>query len=223
MAVNMITSSTVSAIFDLDGTLVDSAQQIFNCVAAVRTEYQLTPKGIQEVTSSIGLPVEELFLDCPPNICETVIQRFRFLLKREICEGNPLFAGSLEVVQLFRSFGWKIGVATSKPHSLARLVVEKSSLNGMIDWTQGLMDFPAKPDPAVILECKKVLPSAKYVMFGDRPEDMIAGIKAGCVAVGVAQSAHTQEQLLDVGASLVFSDMLALYSEVDALISCLEC
>jgi phosphoglycolate phosphatase-like HAD superfamily hydrolase len=112
--------------------------------------------------------------------------------------------------------GVHTAVATSKPTDLAELVVENSKYKGLFDKISGIGIYNPKPDPGVILEVVRSASLENAVMFGDRPEDMIAAKRAGIVAVGIAQTAFSRDELLLSGADKVFNSFQELSSAIDS-------
>lgn len=157
----------LSLIFDLDGTLIDSFDQISRSCIKVRNKLDLRPVLEEELMKFIGLPAETLFSDGPPERLEEAVAMFREELIKEIDRGSKTFPGVVELLGLIRSRQIETAIATSKPHHLAEMVVEKSPLKGLVDYVQGINGFAPKPDPTVILRCQKMIPSDIFVMFGD--------------------------------------------------------
>lgn len=203
-------------IFDLDGTLVDSLKQIENALDSTRINfgYEATPNG--QIFRKLGLPIGELLsdLDLSPKIQEDLIIGFRRELARQISISNQLYSGAKELMSLLRAQGFKIAIATSKPTYLAKMVVKNSTISLKIDFIQGTDNFPPKPDPEVIQRCVSALNSKNPIMLGDRTEDVLAAFAAGIPAIGIAQSAHTEEMLRESGALLTFENIGMLYTHI---------
>ncbi len=203
-------------IFDLDGTLVDSSQQIYESVNYSRILKEFPVITHQKVREILGLPAEHLFLDLGVSDREIreLVFVFRAKLSESILIGNKLFPGVIESLKHFKSEGFLIGIATSKPGALTKLVIENSLLKPYIDYFQGTDGFPAKPNPEVIYKTITALGASKAVMIGDRLEDILAATAAGIPSIGVAQSAHTKKQLLDSGSSLAYHSMIELHESI---------
>ena len=206
-------------IFDLDGTLVDSLEQIHDAVNYARVQSGYSELPLSSVREFLGLPAEVFFLDLPitPDRVKQLVELLRMQLRVSISTNNKVFPGVIDTLSALKKSGIFVGIATSKPDALAQLVVRNSTLFPYIDFCLGTDGFPAKPDPAVILKSMHILGTNDAIMVGDRIEDVNAALAAGIPAVGVSQSAHSQEQLRDAGASLTFDSMIQLNKSISAL------
>lgn len=194
-------------IFDLDGTLIDSKYQITECVNEARQYFGFFSADPDELFSKIGLPVESLFadLELSGSAMKEIVNYFRVKLSETISINNKVFPGVLDFLSSARELGIGIGVATSKPNDLAKKVVANSALAELIDYVQGLDNFPGKPDPEVIIRVMHNLPSSSYFMFGDRIEDIEAAKSAKINGVGIAQGFHSEADLSKAGAIKTYS------------------
>jgi len=209
-------------IFDLDGTLIDSFEQILQCCKKVRKRLKMPYMTDSDIKALIGLPAVNLFCDDPGIKVEEAVQLFRSELKIEICSGNKLFPGVETLLNKLRAKDINIAIATSKPHELALLVVKNSRLDELVDYVQGIDGFPAKPDPAVINRCQDALPAKKFSMIGDRIEDIVAGQKAGCYSIGIAQGFSGETDFQKVGAHETFLSIEELSNNLDLVLTRME-
>ena len=206
-------------IFDLDGTLVDSKFQIASCLNIAREDAGFRNLDEKKVFDLIGLPVEALFddLQISRQEIQKIVVHFRELLEKKVGEDTPVFPGVNEFLSHSKLIGIGVAVATSKPHYLAIKTINNSKLFGLVDFIQGIDGFPGKPNPAVILRCMDAIPAKRYVMFGDRIEDIQAANYAGIESVGIAQGAHSKEQLISAGCKLVVKDFIELNNIFDRI------
>jgi phosphoglycolate phosphatase len=199
-------------IFDLDGTLIDSHNQIEKAMNQARIElgYGKSPSG--QIFEKLGQPVYELFgdLDLSPNLQEQLISLFRSYLNKKIEVHNQCFPNVIELLSLIRANKIKIAIATSKQTVMAEKVVKNSLLVGNIDHVQGTDGFAPKPNPEVIQLCLHNFPGHQAIMIGDRTEDILAAKNAGITSIGVAQSAHSESKLLSAGAVQSFRNITQL-------------
>jgi phosphoglycolate phosphatase len=202
-------------IFDLDGTLVDSGTQILTALNLACAEANLDLISKDFFDQKIGLPINSIIshLKLPLSRENELILSFRAKLKSQIEESNQLFPGVEDFLRYAKDFGHPTAVATSKPTYLAKLVVSNSRLINYIDFVQGTDNFPAKPEPDVILRCLNYFKTDVAAMFGDRVEDVLAARAAKIIPVGIAQGFHSSLDLLSAGAKFAFEDFIGLSHE----------
>jgi phosphoglycolate phosphatase len=208
-------------IFDLDGTLFDSASQIYKALCVTRIEQGMPLISFEEVSKLIGLRAEELFanVDLNPQELSEVVSLFRSNLEAEIKQENSTYPESQSLLSQVRDLGFAVGVATSKPDRLAKMVVSNSELNTHITHIQGTDGFPPKPNPEVVIRCMSELGVTCGFMVGDRVEDVVAGNSAGLLSIGIAQSHFSQEELKFAGAFETFGSIAELNGSLKSLIA----
>lgn len=122
-----------AAVFDLDGTLIDSLQDIISAVNGVREEMGLAPLSREGVREGIGKGAEFLIKTAfpqaspskIPELRQKYIQRYLFLEKPE----TRAYPGAVETLQVLKKKGYVLGVCTNKSQrsseeALARLLPE---------------------------------------------------------------------------------------------------
>ena len=202
----------VGLIFDLDGTLLDSTFIIGQVMNETRLSLGYPDLEFDVYNQLVGLPpielVSDLSLDSQEK--ESIINIFRRDLPNALNEGVPTFVDTMETLKILESRGFKFGIATSKPTELALRFVSNSEL-AQFDFTiQGTDDGIYKPDPKVIKDCVSKMICQKYVMIGDRTEDIVAGVSAGIMSCGIAQTSHNYFQLKQAGAYVVVDKISGL-------------
>ena len=192
-------------IFDLDGTLFNSHNQIINALAWTREKYGFPLLSETEVKKLIGLSARRLFADqdLKPGQVEMLVFEFRNRLKFEIAIENVTYPEAREILTEFKTREVRLSVATTKPTELAKWTIKHSALDGLFDHIQGTDDFEPKPSPEVIKRCIQLDSDEKVFMFGDRVEDMQAAVAAGVKGIGIAQTIHNLDTLKLAGASVV--------------------
>ena len=189
-------------IFDLDGTLFNSHNQIINALAWTREKYSLPMLSETEVRNLIGLSARQLFADqnLGTEKLEILVTEFRNRLKSEIAFENETYPEVTEILTELKARGIRLSVATTKPTELAKLTIKHSTLDGLFDHIQGTDGFEPKPSPEVINRCIRLDTHEKIFMFGDRIEDMQAAVSAGATGIGIAQTVHDLNTLKAAGA-----------------------
>lgn len=197
------------AIFDLDGTLLDTSTSICDTLIFTLKELKIPSLDSKQIIESIGMPLEEILspLRLTAAIEAVVVRRFRELLLANISEGVKTFPGVVEFINELVRNSVSLAVATSKPTLLAKESMKFSALKSFNFTILGSDGLKPKPNPEVLLKVMEQHPNVKnIVMFGDRVEDILAARAAGIQSVGIAQSAHSMDELLNAGANLSFKD-----------------
>jgi phosphoglycolate phosphatase len=203
-------------IFDLDGTLIDSTDVIVETMNRTRVDSGFSVLDRNSYESLIGLPALTLLedLQIPLLLKLDLLTDFRTLLRAEMEHGVKIFSGVVELLTLLQTYGYKLGIATSKPTDLAEFTVSKSELHLSRLSVQGTDGFPAKPSPDVLFHCMRRMNCKNFIMVGDRIEDMKASMAAGIKSIGVAQTSHTIFELTASGASLALKSVDELFLEL---------
>ncbi len=202
-----------SVIFDLDGTLIDSVGDIAFSVAWVLRQRGLAPLAIERIHRLIGRPPQEIFaaagLHDHEDLKAAVID-FRRHLREHLGRHSSTYPGVGDLLSSLRDAGALIGIATTKPTSLAAAAIGAAGLIDHIDHVQGTDAFPPKPAPDVVLRCLRALNSQHGVMVGDTPDDVLAGRAAGLWTVAVLHGTRSEAELRSVAPDFVIPKIAAL-------------
>ena len=197
------------AIFDCDGTLVDSGADI--CAAMDRSfAHHGLPAPAHEVTRRIvGLSLPQTMAMLAPahdgalhdSLCEGYKTAFH-AMRGEGVVAEPLYEGIAEAIDDLLAAGWKLGVATGKSDRGLGLCLERHGLAKHFVTLQTADRHPSKPHPSMIdAACAAAGVSAsRAAMIGDTSFDMAMARAAGSLAVGVAWGYHAPDELRQAGA-----------------------
>ena len=175
-------------LFDVDGTLVDSAADI---CGAIQEVLKSTPRNDVDdafLRRYIGYHLKDLFVDLFPGITEEGIDKlvveYRCVYPARKHSSTKIYPGVLDMLQ---GLGGKKGTATTKNTPTVRHVLETFELVPYFDLVQGTDGFPAKPEPDILFRCLDHFGvDAKDCLFiGDSAADMEAGRRAGVKVCGV--------------------------------------
>jgi len=208
-----ISNSPILA-FDLDGTLVNSENQIHRALSAACFELlhlEVPPTLIHE---NLGQPIHRILsrIGISGDEIEPLVVSFRMKLEKEILTHNEVFSVALDFLKTIRGLGFRIAIATTKPTYLAKMVVGNSQLLGLIDHVQGTDGFLPKPNPEIFSHVELKMKGKILAMFGDRVEDIEAANSAHITSIGIANGAHSVTKLLSSGASYAYESWEQLVS-----------
>jgi phosphoglycolate phosphatase len=181
------------AVFDLDGTLVDSAADIHASLDRAMAELGLAGFSRAEVVGMIGDGVRALMTKALTargrSLDETALARFVEDYTAQATVLTRPFDGIPAVLDTLRAQGWRMAVCTNKPEAAARLLLEELGLAGHFAALGGGDSFPVrKPDPAHLLATLAACGGApeQAVMIGDHRNDVLAAAGAGvpCIFAG---------------------------------------
>ena len=169
-------------LFDIDGTLLDSAQDICGAIQQVLCKRDRLDVPFDFLKGYIGLHLIEVFTDVFPHytsaqIDEMVVE-YRAIYPAREHKSTSVYPG---VKEALAALGGRKSTATTKGTPTTRLVLEKFGLLQYFDHVQGTDGIPCKPAPDVLLTALKGLNAdpADCLMVGDSPADMEAGRRAG--------------------------------------------
>lgn len=186
-----------AAIFDLDGTLVDSAADIAVSKNVVLTDLGMPTMTVDEVRPWIGLPPVDFFAHLGlGDAAPAAVVAFRAHLAEHVGTHSTVYEGVVDALATLAEEGWRLGVATNKPTQLARIALERAGLLDAFKAVHGPDDQPAKPDPALIRACMASLRCSEGVMVGDTVVDIRAAKAAGVRSVLVTHGLEPDQILL---------------------------
>ncbi len=175
-----------TALFDLDGTLIDSREDIALAVNLTRQDFGLAPHSLETVVSCVGEGVRVLIeraIPERPDLWERMLEHQRKHYLAHLLDHTVLYPGVREALGALRAAGWRIGVVTNKPGAVTRPILEGLGVLGCFDAVVGGGDCAAlKPDPAPLhMAAARMGVSlvASDWMVGDHVTDLEAGARAG--------------------------------------------
>ena len=202
-------------LFDLDGTLTDSAPGICNSVS-----YSLEKFGIREAPEKLRAFVGPPLLDSyarfygfsPEQARQGVVWYREYYVGRGMLE-NEVYGGIRELLEELVSHGIRVILATSKPEEFACRILEHFDLLHYFFCVGGASMDESRTDKAEVIAY--VLEKAgigeedkeKTVMVGDREHDIIGAHKNGLRAVGVLYGYGSEEELKQAGADEIARDV----------------
>ena len=204
-------------LFDLDGTLTDSAEGIVNSVV-----YALERKGVpyvskQELRRFVGPPLQASFRDhCgfSEEEAKDAVSVFREYFTEKGIYENAVYEGVPEMLLSLCKAGFKLAVATSKPEAFAKQILERFDLAKYFTVIAGAsMDGTDKPTVIrLALSRLNTEPSSRVLMVGDREHDILGAKEVGISSLGVLYGYGSKEELEEAGAAYIAASPSAITS-----------
>jgi phosphoglycolate phosphatase len=201
------------ALFDCDGTLVDSQANICLSMEEAFVQAGLAAPGRDAIRRIIGLSVVEAIAALAPELDDarhrTLAEDYKSAFFRLRTTGamdeEPLFEDMLDSLDRLSDAGWLFGVATGKSdRGLARILAHHGITNRFVT-LQTADRHPSKPHPSMIelAMAEAGATPETTVMIGDTSYDMMMARAAGARALGVAWGYHPPHELIAAGAHKV--------------------
>jgi phosphoglycolate phosphatase len=200
------------AIFDCDGTLVDSGAGIYAALKATLEKNGLPVPPIAVSRRVIGLSLIEAFAQLLPQlgpddharIAEDYKKEFSALRVAEQAD-EPLFDGVLDLLDGLESNGWLLAIATGKSDRGLKHCLDQHGLHARFISLQTADRHPSKPHPSMVAQAIADAGSASERTFvvGDTSFDMTMAVNAGAAGIGAGWGYHDAEELLAAGAVAV--------------------
>ena len=193
-------------IFDLDGTLVDTIDDLGLACAHLLCQKGITPEWTKEdyknfVGNGARLLVKRAF---GGNLTDVELDRQYELFKKlygEIMLDNAyVYSGMADVVNLIKKSGIKLAICTNKPDAAADKIAEHFFGKDTFAVVRGAIDgAPKKPDPTIANEVINTLgvEASDCIWVGDSAVDIETAENLGCECIAVTWGFRSRESLLE--------------------------
>ena len=207
-------------VWDLDGTLVDSAPDLASALNTVLDKRGFFTLSITEVRAMIGNGVPKLVergfnaVGVRPDVAQLDELIAMFVKEYKACATDKTrpYPGVVEVLQEIHSMNIPMGVCTNKPEAFTLQILEGLGLANYFSCVVGGDTTKSrKPDPQPVLECLRGLVSepALSLMIGDSIHDVHAAHAAG-VTIGVVPWGYRSVPVEELGADFVLHELAGL-------------
>ena len=208
------------AIFDVDGTLVDSREILQTAAEAAFADLGMIAPPYEALRQIVGLSLREGLWQLAPELdadqIEALLAHYRRsfqALHKDPTFIEPLYEGAAALLDRLKRQGWKIAMATGKSRRGVETIMAMHGWADLFDTTHCADDGPGKPDPAMVeaaLQAMGVAPR-QAVMIGDTAHDVRMARAAGVRVLGVTWGFHTRDEIEASGAD----EVLDTFAELD--------
>ncbi|PWJ18269.1 HAD-IA family hydrolase [Jannaschia seohaensis] len=202
------------AIFDVDGTLIDSGGIVVDTLTAAFEEAGASPPAPDAIRRGIGLSLSQMIAtladDLPESVFAEIVAGYRLRFAAAMEQGGepPLYPGVEAGLARLAQAGLPLGIATGKSQRGLDRLIEAKGWQAMFASLQCADHHPSKPHPSMIRRAllETATEDGRAVMIGDSIYDMEMARAAEVHAIGVAWGYHSAEALSRAGAQTVFDD-----------------
>lgn len=201
------------AIFDLDGTILDTLEDLANSTNAVLIANSLPPRSRDEIRMFVGNGIRLLIERAVPSgtddyLIEKVFSDFKEHYKAHCSEKTAPYPGIIELMKKLRSADCRIAVVSNKADFAVRELC-KQYFPELLDFAVGEREnVRRKPAPDSVIESMKALSieAADSIYIGDSDVDIETAKNAGIPCISVEWGFRDREFLIAHGAALLATE-----------------
>jgi len=202
-------------IFDFDGTLGDTRQNIVKTMQMTIAELRLPNRSEEECASTIGLPLagcfKALFPDIQDEIIDQCAETYRRIFNENLRNIQPqAFPGVVETLSMLHQKGFTLTIASSRSHNSLTELTQNMGIADYISYLLGADDVKeAKPQPEPVLKTLAAMhfKASQTLVVGDMAVDILMGVHAGAKTCGVTWGNGTIKELQEAGADYIIDSM----------------
>jgi len=202
-------------IFDLDGTLVDSVNDIVNAVNFTLKDIGLKEKSKQEISSYIGQGVEDLIRRSLGNKQKALLKRALFVFekyyRKHSTDGSVLYPGVEEVLEYFKDK--RKMIITNRNYEFALLTLKALGVYDYFEDIVGGDDIGCMKPSSCPLDRAiygRDINKEKAIIVGDMYVDVLAGKRAGIITCGVTYGIGRKEEIIKVKPDFIIDNIIEL-------------
>ena len=213
--------------FDLDGTLLDSANSIVTGVLACWNACGFPLPDQDHVRKIIGLPWEESIRELLPEAGEKEFEKIK-AYHEDVASGvraapprqEKLFPGILDALDKIELAGYLLSIITSRSSGRLQQLLDNNGIGGRFITLKTTDDGPGKPNPFLMNQmlAEFDIDKENAVMVGDTTFDILMARNAGTSAIGVSWGVHDIEELLEAGADTIVDNVSHLPNSINQIL-----
>lgn len=199
-----------AAIFDMDGTLVDTLADLHESVNEMLAHYDFPLRTLDEVRQFVGNGARKLMIRSLPadksDFADEALNFYNDCYARNCLNKVKPYAGVMELLAALEAKKIPLSICTNKQHFAAVKIAEKTLAPIKFGYVSGdEPGQPRKPDPTRALEGAKLfgVEPAQVAYFGDTAVDIETALNAGFLAIGVTWGFRPRSELENSGAQII--------------------
>ena len=215
-------------LFDLDGTLIDSAPELVGACNDMLNALGRSPVALETARGWIGNGARRLVEraltqdfdgEAPAQLTETAYPLFEKCYQANLTRDSVLYAGAAEPLAQCQAAGRRVGCVTNKPGAFTRPLLEAMGLSRYLDPIIGGDDLPKKkPDPLPLQHVAEQwgLVPAECLLVGDSVSDFRAARAGGMPVVLVTYGYSQGRDLFELGPDAVIDSLAQVLKIIDS-------
>ena len=210
-------------IFDLDGTLIDSLEDIAVCMNQVLEELNLPIHEVDDYKYFVGGGISVLVdnaLDkkISQEMKEKVTNKFKIVYDQKLHEKTKPYDGIYDLLGELQKLDFKIGILSNKPHEFTiQYAKNLFSKYNMKEIHGQKAHIEKKPNPIAAIQIAKSfeVPCEEIYFVGDTMVDMQTAVNAKMIGIGVLWGFRDEKELMENGATFVVKHPLDILDIVN--------
>ncbi|UTJ06473.1 HAD family hydrolase [Arcobacter roscoffensis] len=210
-------------IFDLDGTLIDSLEDIAICMNQVLIELNLPHHELNDYKNFVGGGIDFLVNnaladDTNEKVKEEVTNRFKVVYDQKLHAKTKPYDGIYELLEELEKRDYKIGILSNKPHEFTIAYANSLFSQFNIEEIHGQKaHIEKKPNPSAAIQIANSFetPCEEVYFVGDTQVDMQTAKNAKMKGIGVLWGFRTKEELLESGADFLVKKPLDILDIIE--------
>ena len=211
-----------AVIFDLDGTLVDSLEDIANACNEVLESEGLPVHSVKSYQAMIGNGarhlIQEALPDSKSNRVDEILELFEAHYEENLLVKSKPYGGMVKILESLAAQGLPMSVLSNKPHEMTTHMVQE--LFGKIPFRKVVgqrRGKPQKPDPQVAIEIANAMdvPPERCAIVGDTPIDILTARNANMQAVAITWGFRSTDELAELEPDQLIHAPYALLSHFE--------
>lgn len=206
-----------AALFDLDGTLTNTLEDIANAMNRSLRLHGLAEFPVNDYRYLVGDGVRKLAeRTCRgrTELEDSVRREYQAYYQAHAQVATAPYDGVPEMLQGLRERGIRLAVFSNKPHADTCRVVAHYFPDVPFEVVRGQIEgVPVKPDPAgaLAIASEMSLRPEEFLYLGDTAVDMRCAVQAGMMPVGVLWGFRAAEELLEAGAQMLLEHPMNVF------------
>ncbi len=216
-------------IFDFDGTLINSIQDLVSAINKMLAQFNLLPLTLEQATPFIGNGAKMLVKrslelsmqdkevskakEVPKELLEQAFEIYLSAYQEVFCEKTYAYPGVVETLSYLNEKGYKMVICTNKPFRFIEPILEKLSIKQFFKYWIGEDSISEKkPNAAPLLHLAKEMSTKieKCIMVGDSKNDILTAQNAGMDSIGVSYGYNYNENIADYKPTIVVDSFSTL-------------